>query len=92
MRRAPHRHSGLQSDQTPSSAGRRSLHTREIVGSIPTAPTRYINNLAQYAFNRAHVSPIKSLITEPLVCFYEAHAISSASSGNCQWLNFTNQT
>jgi hypothetical protein len=40
-----------------SVAGERSLHTGEVVGSIPTAPTIRINYLARSARNRAHVSP-----------------------------------
>ena len=39
--------------------GERPLHTGEAVGSIPIAPTRYINDLAQYAFTRAHDLPTK---------------------------------
>jgi hypothetical protein len=36
-----------------------SLHTGEVVGSIPTAPTIEINTLDFLSFDRAHVSPMK---------------------------------
>jgi hypothetical protein len=36
------------------------LHTGEVVGSIPTAPTINVKDLAGPALERAHVSPMKS--------------------------------
>jgi hypothetical protein len=42
-------------------SGERSLHTGEVVGSIPTAPTIDFKDLGQIACERAHVSPKKSL-------------------------------
>jgi hypothetical protein len=45
--------------QTLSSAGERSLHTGEVVGSIPTAPTIDFNALDFFSCNRADVSPTK---------------------------------
>ena len=38
----------------------RSLHTGEVVGSIPTAPTIDISILALLSCYRAHVSPMKT--------------------------------
>jgi hypothetical protein len=45
-----------------SSAGERSLHTGEVVGSIPTASTIGINNLAFISCHCAHVSPTKPML------------------------------
>jgi hypothetical protein len=44
-------------------SGERSLHPREVVGSIPTAPAIDINILAFVSSCREHVSPRKSLET-----------------------------
>ena len=65
----PHRHlfrtSHIQMIGELTAAEERSLHTGEVVGSIPTAPTICIKDLAQMACKRAHVSPKKSLETDP---------------------------
>jgi hypothetical protein len=51
---------------SPSRAGpaapirERSLHTGEVVGSIPTAPTSNIKDLTRSVLESAHVSPMKS--------------------------------
>jgi hypothetical protein len=55
---------GGRDGRSPISLGffaERSLHTGEVVGSIPTAPTIDFKELAQMACERAHVSPKKSL-------------------------------
>jgi hypothetical protein len=39
--------------------GERTLHKGEVVGSIPTAPTSNVKDLAGSALKRAHVSPMK---------------------------------
>ena len=54
-------HPGFDSHRAGSAAqsGERSLHTGEVVGSIPTAPTIGINNLAFISCHCAHVSPTK---------------------------------
>jgi hypothetical protein len=43
----------------------RSLHTGEVVGSIPTAPTIEINTLAFVSCDCAHVSPMKRVRARP---------------------------